>query len=71
VYFHDRDGRLRSLQAAWTSVVAPDPAITIAAGRAHLRVADLRALAALIADLKKAERSRLAQGSVRRIMPLK
>jgi hypothetical protein len=56
VYFHDRRGRLRSLPAAWTSVVAPDPAVTIAAGRAYLRVEDLCALAALIATLKKSVR---------------
>jgi hypothetical protein len=73
VYFHDRRGRLRSLPAAWTSVVAPDPAIAVAGGRAYFRVEDLRALATLVAELKKAKGAsdvgHEAPRSVRRIMP--
>lgn len=53
VYYHDSSGRLRSLPAAWTSVVAPDPVIIIAAGRAYFRVEDLLAMVALVAELRE------------------
>ena len=47
VYFHDDDGRLRSLPAAWTSLRPADPVAVLGAGRSHFRVADLLELAAL------------------------
>lgn len=52
VYFHNAEGGLSSLPARWTSVVAEDPFVTIAAGRSHFRVEDLLKLALLLRDLK-------------------
>ena len=52
VFFHDSDGRLRSMPASWTSVAAPDPFVAMAAGRALFRVEDLLALVALLRRLE-------------------
>ena len=41
VYYHDDEGRLCSLLAAWTSLSPADPFVTIAAGRSPFRVEDL------------------------------
>ena len=49
--FHDEQGRLRSVPATWTSVVEPDPFLTIAAGHSLFRVADLLRLADLLGRL--------------------
>ena len=51
VYFHDEDGRLVSLPAAWTSAVPPDPFVVVADGRSAFRVQDLVELAALLRQL--------------------
>ena len=51
VCFHDEHGRLRAIPAAWTSLVEPDPALTLAAGRCLFRVADLLRLADLLRGL--------------------
>jgi len=48
VYFHDEAGELRSLPAGWTSAVAQEPFVAVAAGRSLFRVADLCALAELL-----------------------
>ena len=48
VFYRDRAGHLTSLPARWTSVVPEDPFVVVAAGRARLRVDDLRELAALV-----------------------
>ena len=53
VYFHDEDGRLRIVPAAWTSLVAADPVVVLGGGRSPFRVADLLELLAL---LRKVER---------------
>ena len=42
---------MRSLPAGWTDVEGPDPFLVVAAGRAHFRVEDLLALAALLEKL--------------------
>lgn len=42
---------MRSLPAAWTDVEGPDPFLALAEGRTFFRVADLRALARLLAEL--------------------
>ena len=44
----DDEGRVRMIPAGWTSLVAPDPFVVIAAGRSWFRVEDLRNLARLI-----------------------
>lgn len=51
VYFYDAEGRLISLPAQWTSVVADDPFVAIATGRSHFRVEDLLKLVRLLKDL--------------------
>ena len=48
VCFHDDQGRLRAIPAAWTSVVEPDSLVTLAAGQCLFRVADLLRLADLL-----------------------
>src|SRR5213076_344541 len=53
VYFHDDEGRLVSLPAAWTSVFSPDPFVVISAGRSAFRVPDLLELAQLLAKLQE------------------
>ncbi len=50
--FHDATGRLRSLPAYWTSVVAENPFNVVAAGRAALRLEELLELARLIGQYK-------------------
>jgi len=52
VWFHDAAGRLRSLPADWTSVVAEDPFNVVSAGRAAFRVEELLELARLIGGRK-------------------
>jgi len=49
VFFLDAAGELVSVPAEWTDAVAPDPFVTVAAGRAAFRVEDLAALAELVA----------------------
>jgi hypothetical protein len=51
VSFHDGHGRLRSMPATWTSVVEPDPFVTLSGGRSLFRVADLLRLADLLQGL--------------------
>ena len=41
VFYVDETGRLCSLPAHWTSVVADDPFVVQSGGRSHFRVADL------------------------------
>jgi hypothetical protein len=48
VYFHDAKGRLSSIPSAWTTVVALDPFVAIAAGRSYFRYEDLLQLADLL-----------------------
>jgi hypothetical protein len=52
VYFHDGNGALISLPAAWTNIVAPDLFEVIGGGRALFRVDDLVRLVALIEPLR-------------------
>jgi len=48
VYFYNNEERLVALPAAWTDVIAPDPSVLVASGRALFRAADLLELAALV-----------------------
>ena len=50
-YFHDDEGRLRSVPAEWTSLGADDPFVVVAAGRTAFRATDLLELASLIERL--------------------
>lgn len=51
MFFLDEDGIVRSLPAAWTDAVEPDPFVVVAAGRSPFRVDDLLALAGLLDGL--------------------
>ena len=48
VYFLDAAGELVSVPTAWTDLVAPDPFVVVAAGRAAFRAEDLVQLADLV-----------------------
>ncbi len=50
VYFEDDRKKLRSLPSQWTSLVSDDPALVVAAGRAHFRVAELLELVTLLKE---------------------
>ena len=52
VYFHDRAGRLRSVPAQWTSVVADDPVVVVGTRSSHFRAEDLVELAGLVRRLQ-------------------
>jgi hypothetical protein len=66
VHLHDETGRLFSLPAGWTDVVAADPFVVVAAGRCPFTMAGLVALADLV-DRLRAQRDG-AEG-VKKIMP--
>jgi hypothetical protein len=51
VYCRDQDGRLFSLPAGWTDVIADDPFVVIAAGRCPFTLDGLLTLASLIDGL--------------------
>ena len=53
VTFYQTPDRVRALPAAWTSLAPPDPSLTLAAGRAAFRVADLLELARLIGRIEE------------------
>ncbi len=53
VFYHDKEGRLRSINASWTSVVTPDPFVVISTGRSMFRVEDLLALVVMIGKHKE------------------
>ena len=48
VTFYETPEHVRTLSAAWTSLVPPDPSVVLAAGRSAFRVADLLTLAHLL-----------------------
>jgi hypothetical protein len=52
VFYRDRHGHLASLPAQWTSAVAEDPFVVVAAGRARFRVTDLIDLVELVRRLR-------------------
>jgi hypothetical protein len=48
VYFHDDDGKLKSLPAAWTDIFPLDPIVVLSAGRSAFRLQDLLELSRMI-----------------------
>src|ERR1035438_9357207 len=52
VYFHNAEGCLSSIPAGWTTVVAPDPFVTVAGGRCLFRYQDLLQLVDLMEKLR-------------------
>ncbi len=55
VFFHDDEGRLRSLPADWTSIGPDDPFVLISAGKSAFRTADLLALAVILESLRETQ----------------
>jgi hypothetical protein len=53
VYFHDDDGRLRSVRTSWTDLAEVDPFVVMAAGRSPFRTDDLLRLAELLEDCRE------------------
>jgi len=53
VYFHREGEHLVSVPASWTDVVAVDPVVQLAAGRALFRATDLLELAQLVEGLRR------------------
>jgi hypothetical protein len=51
VYFYNDEERLVAPPAAWTDVIAPDPAVLVAFGRAFFRAPDLLDLVVLVCRL--------------------
>ena len=52
VYFHDAAGKLNSIPARWTTVVAEDPFVAVAGGRCFFRFEDLLKLVELVEKLR-------------------
>jgi len=52
-YYHDESGALCSIPLAWTSLAPVDPFVSLAAGRALFRVADLLELSRCLASLSR------------------
>jgi hypothetical protein len=52
VYFHKEGEHLVSVPASWTDIVAEDPLVQLAAGRALFRALDLIELAQLLKVLR-------------------
>ena len=57
MYF-DRDGKLRSMPASWTSVCERDSFLQAAAGQSWFRIDDLLELAELLQSLEQGRRTR-------------
>ena len=51
--FHDATGRLSAIPTDWTDRAEPDPFVVVAAGRCHLRFADLLRLVDLVEPVCK------------------
>jgi hypothetical protein len=51
-YFHNAEGRLSSIPACWTTVVAPVPCVAVAGGRCFFRYEDLLLLVELMEMLR-------------------
>ena len=64
VWLHDAQGRLISLPALWTSVIAEDAFVAVSAGRSMFRVAELLKLTRLIEELKKLKQREECKGNV-------
>ncbi|MCB1947162.1 MAG: hypothetical protein KDF55_16695 [Thauera sp.] len=58
VMYFDGRGRLRSMLTSWTNLANDDLFRQVSAGRSWFRTDDLLALAALLADLRRARRPR-------------
>ena len=64
-YYHDGDGQLISIPAAWTSLSARDPFVELSAGRSVFRPVDLVELATLVSRMLKGHSQRRGTGRKR------
>jgi hypothetical protein len=64
VYFHREGQHLVSVPASWTDVVAVDPVVQLAAGRALFRARDLLELAQLMEGLRRGVNANIKLASV-------
>ena len=48
VYYHDAHHRLVSISSEWTTLLEPDPVVTLSRGRSAFRVEDLLELRAFL-----------------------
>jgi hypothetical protein len=70
VYFYNRENCLIAMPTSWTDAAAPDPFVTLAAGRAHFRMEDLLQLVELAAFCKsKTPKKRSRSVTVKEKMP--
>jgi hypothetical protein len=53
LYYRNQDGKLVPIPARWTDRVAPDPVVTVSAGRSPFRMEDLLELTRLLAALEE------------------
>ncbi|MES9901183.1 MAG: DUF5372 family protein [Sedimenticola sp.] len=65
VFFYDDQGALKALPADWTDAGAVDPFVTLSAGQAHFRPADLLALIKLLENLCDPSSTTEEDGGVR------
>lgn len=56
VTFYETPHHARTLPAAWTSLVPPDPSVVLADGRAVFRVTDLLALTHLLQRIDQVQK---------------
>jgi len=56
VTFYETSEHVRTLPAAWTSIVPSDPGVVLAAGRSAFRLADLLALAHLLQHIEQRQK---------------
>lgn len=68
VQMRDEAGRVHMFPASWTDVGAPDPFVTLSAGRSAFRAVDLIELAALIDRVQRGQVA-TAAASVKGISP--
>ena len=52
VYFYSEKNELVSVPARWTDVLAPDPFVSVASGRALFRTDELKRLVAMLNELE-------------------
>jgi hypothetical protein len=53
VFYQDGSGCLRSISASFTSLVTPEVAVALGAGRSRYRVVDLLAIRRLMEDMRR------------------
>ena len=65
VYFYSEQSQLISIPARWTDVLAPDPFVSVAAGRALFRTTELKKLVALVDEFDQSNVDQAPQSAVK------